>query len=291
MMSLDVFKSWFDEKFLVLLENKYAEFLQHSNNAEVKIILTHLMVIAKEGKRLRPYMAYVGYTTEGGEHAVFEFYAAIELLHLFCLIHDDVMDNTAMRHNVNTIHTLFDIPTAILIGDIVLSWSFECLLAMEEIEPYTIDDCKKEYNIMLSEVIHGQLLDVLAAKNTVINKDSIESIMELKSARYSFYRPLVLGILLAGGEDSLDFAKAYAVNLVLHFNFKTTFMILKKTRKMTNVHYLPGISTPTLKHLQKKSGNTQGILLRNTKKRPRTPLWSITKTQIRSGKTLWTILV
>lgn len=231
MMSLDEFKSWFDEKFLLLLENKCAEFVRYSNSTEIKIILTHLMSIAREGKRVRPYMAYVGYTTEGGEHSVFELYAAIELLHLFCLMHDDVIDSAVRRHGVSTLNTLFDNATAMLIGDALLSWSFEYLLAAEEMEPYTIDDCKREYTGMLTEVIHGQLLDVLAMKNKVATKDTIETIVQLKSAHYSFYRPLVLGMLLAGAEDSIDFAKAYAVNIGMAFQLQDDLRDMEEDEK------------------------------------------------------------
>src|SRR3569833_3086583 len=111
---------------------------------------------------MSPLMAYLGNTPEGGAHMPFELFASIELMHLFCLVHDDIIDNAATRHDFQTFHIAFDVPTAILIGDILLAWSFDCLRAVEEMEPYTADDCRKEYSTMLAEVIHGQMLDIVS---------------------------------------------------------------------------------------------------------------------------------
>jgi len=220
MMSLNEFKAWFDERFLAVIEEKIKEFLGYSSAVVMTTALSRITNFVQEGKRLRPYMAYLGYVTEGGEHTAFELFAAIELLHLFCLVHDDSMDNAATRHASQTFHTMFDVPTAILLGDMFLAWSFECLQAVEDTEPYTIDDCRKEYITMLKEVVHGQMLEMLSSKNNS-TKESIENTIRLKSAHYSFYRPLALGMLLAGADnEAIDFAKAFGVNLGTAFQLQ-----------------------------------------------------------------------
>ncbi|HTH93466.1 MAG TPA: polyprenyl synthetase family protein [Candidatus Paceibacterota bacterium] len=217
MMSFEEFKQWFDQQFFALLEEKGNEFASYSNEASIKDIVSYISVFAKGGKRLRPYMAYVGYVTEGGEHDLFELFASIELLHLFCLVHDDIMDNAFARHNTKTIHEKFDRSIAILAGDLLLAWSFECMQVVAEYEPYTSDDAMKEYNLLLKEVIHGQMLDVLPTSTTP-TKELLEKVIELKTARYSFYRPLALGMILAGGdEEALDFAKSFGVQIGIAF--------------------------------------------------------------------------
>ena len=53
--------------------------------------------------------------------------AAVELVHNFSLVHDDIMDNDDMRHSVQTVHKHYGMPLAILAGDILFSKAFELL--------------------------------------------------------------------------------------------------------------------------------------------------------------------
>ncbi len=230
MMTIKEFKQWFDEQFYSLLEIKIGGFAQHSDSDSVRKIVSYLATFAQGGKRFRPYMAYIGYTVEGGEEAVFPLYAAIELLHLFCLVHDDIMDNEAVRHGTLTVHrhietTYHDAEVgraiAILLGDLLLAWAYECLESVDMIEPYTIDEASQQFRIALSEVIHGQMLDVLSVMEKDRSKDMIEKSMILKSARYSFFHPLYIGMLLAGADEELkEFAEDYAVNLGMAFQLR-----------------------------------------------------------------------
>jgi geranylgeranyl pyrophosphate synthase len=221
MMTKEEFKIWFNEEFFAVVEEKSNEFVAYSNDASISAVMLHLSTFIQGGKRLRPYLAYVGYVTEGGEHDATMLFCAIEFLHLFCLVHDDIMDKALTRHEVTSIHEKFDISTAILVGDLLLAWAFECLQAVQEIEPYTIDDVIREFTIVLSEVIHGQMLDVRALKGQSQIQEYIEKKMQLKSAHYSFYRPICLGMLLAGADsEAMDFASAYAVSLGMAFQLK-----------------------------------------------------------------------
>jgi geranylgeranyl pyrophosphate synthase len=107
---------------------------------------------------------------------------------------------------------------ALLVGDLLLAWSIECLHDIEPIEPYTIDDAHTEYRTLLSEVIHGQLLDVVLSASDDAAKTVIERKMVLKSAHYSFFRPLYIGMVLAGADpDIRDFASEYASSLGMAF--------------------------------------------------------------------------
>lgn len=203
MMSLEEFQHWFNQRFFILLEEKGNDFISQGNNSSVQKIISHLYIFAENGRRFRPYLSYVGYVTEGGDHDIFPLLAAMELLHFFCLVHEDIMSNAIVRDEASTINNQFDISTAILIGDLLLAWAFECLHAVEEIEPYTIDDVIKEFGKLLSEIIHGQILDVLLVEN---------------SDDYSFSKPLVIGMLLAGADDDmLQFAHDYATPLGMAF--------------------------------------------------------------------------
>jgi len=218
MMDLKEFKKFFDEQFFALLEGKGKTFSSYSESKAVKEIIFHINTLAQEGKRFRPYMAYCGYITEGGEQDIFPLLAAIELLHFFCLVHDDVIDEAELRRGIATMNEKFGDDIAILAGDVLAAWAAECLNEIEMVEPYTVDDVRKEFAILLTEVIHGQMLDVLYSGEQPLSREMIEENMKLKSARYSFYHPLHCGMLLAGSDDDAkDFADGYGTNLGMAF--------------------------------------------------------------------------
>ena len=84
--------------------------------------------IRSGGKRLRPFMVVKGCELLGGDlKRALPAAGAVELVHNFTLVHDDIMDNDEMRHGVPTVHKHFGLPLAILGGDVLFSKSFELL--------------------------------------------------------------------------------------------------------------------------------------------------------------------
>jgi farnesyl diphosphate synthase len=90
------------------------------------------------GKRLRPFFVLEGAALFGLEpKAALDTAAAVELVHCYSLIHDDLpaMDNDDLRRGKPTVHKSFDEWTAILAGDALLTLAFEALLAKSESDP------------------------------------------------------------------------------------------------------------------------------------------------------------
>jgi geranylgeranyl diphosphate synthase type I len=81
------------------------------------------------GKRLRPAMLFLAAESvkKGSSFDLMPAALAVELIHSFTLIHDDIMDEDAERRGVPTVHTLWDGPTAILAGDVLHAQAFESL--------------------------------------------------------------------------------------------------------------------------------------------------------------------
>jgi geranylgeranyl diphosphate synthase, type I len=81
------------------------------------------------GKRLRPAMLFLAADSvkKGSAFDLMPAALAVELIHSFTLIHDDIMDRDAERRGVPTVHTLWDEPTAILAGDVLYARAFEFL--------------------------------------------------------------------------------------------------------------------------------------------------------------------
>ncbi len=83
-------------------------------------------LIVNGGKRLRPYMVIKSCQVLGGKtKEAMTAAGAIEMVHNFTLVHDDIMDNDEMRHGVPTTHKRFGIPIAILAGDVLFSKAFQ----------------------------------------------------------------------------------------------------------------------------------------------------------------------
>jgi geranylgeranyl diphosphate synthase type I len=87
---------------------------------------------AAGGKRLRPLLASIVSEAVGGNaNAAIPFGIAIEMVHNFTLVHDDVMDEDDTRRGIKTVHSTYGIPEAILAGDAMFARAFEIALECE----------------------------------------------------------------------------------------------------------------------------------------------------------------
>jgi geranylgeranyl diphosphate synthase type I len=174
------------------------------------------------GKRLRPAFAYWGWRAAGGSaskaDAIHTAGAAIELVHASALVHDDLMDDSATRRGRPTAHRQFASlrPTrsagrqtaefgemaAILLGDMLLSWSDE-LLGQSGFKPKALARGRVYFDRLRTEVVAGQYLDVLAQMNPHSTISDAMRIVRYKSAKYTVERPLQFGAALAKAKKPL----------------------------------------------------------------------------------------
>ncbi|MCH2440588.1 MAG: polyprenyl synthetase family protein [Candidatus Poseidoniia archaeon] len=112
------------------------------------------------GKRLRPVMALLVCEMVGGDSAkAVPYAAALETIHNFTLVHDDVMDDDNLRHGVTSAHAEFGVATAINAGDALFAYAFEMV---------TDSDCSQEMRVELvrhvastvREIAEGQQMDL-----------------------------------------------------------------------------------------------------------------------------------
>ena len=154
-------------------------------------------IIEGGGKRLRPMLVLLAVKAVGGKlSSAYNAAAAVELLHNFTLVHDDIMDNAEKRRNILTVHKKYDMSTAILAGDSLLSVAYE----------YLLKDCNGTAKKVLSaftkglvEVCEGQSLD----KEFEIRKSvSIEEYLEMieKKTAAMIEMCCTVGALLGGGD-------------------------------------------------------------------------------------------
>jgi len=120
------------------------------------------------GKRLRPILAIAAAeATQGNAAAVLPVACAIEMIHTYSLIHDDLpaMDNDILRRGQPTAHIQFDEATAILAGDALLTKAFEILSAPQEDQPTDYMSRLRIVHILSRAaghqgMIQGQMLDI-----------------------------------------------------------------------------------------------------------------------------------
>ncbi len=174
------------------------------------------------GKRLRPAFAYWGWRAAGGSadktEAILTAAAAVELVHASALVHDDVMDGSATRRghpaaqrNFSALlgadasplqADRFGVSAAILLGDLLLSWSDE-LLGRSGFKPKAIARGRVYFDRMRCEVVAGQYLDVLAQTTTRSSAAAAMRVVRYKAAKYTVERPLQFGAALAKAEKPL----------------------------------------------------------------------------------------
>ncbi|SIN29118.1 polyprenyl synthetase family protein [Micromonospora cremea] len=181
------------------------------------------------GKRIRPTFAYWGWRgAVGGTEPlppVLPALAALELLHTFALVHDDVMDSSATRRGRPTTHVAFAAQhvaaghrgdpgrfgeaVAVLVGDLCMVWA-DRLLAHATVSPARLLEVRRCYDQMRVETIAGQYLDVLGENDTANwSIDRALRVARYKTASYTVQRPLLYGACLAGVSADDPLAAAY----------------------------------------------------------------------------------
>ncbi|HEY0950401.1 polyprenyl synthetase family protein [Nocardioides sp.] len=185
------------------------------------------------GKRFRAAFCYWGHRAVAAEvadeEALVRACASLELLHASALVHDDLMDASDTRRGRPSTHRQLEAEhrssgwrgdpeqygaaAAILLGDLLLSWSDEllrrCGLPITQVAPAleVFDRCR-------AEVIAGQFLDVSVQARGRADVETAMTVLRYKSAKYSIERPLHIGAALAGaGPETMAELSAFGLPL------------------------------------------------------------------------------
>ena len=141
--------------------NKYLNSKLKGNPKKLYDAAGHLIV--NGGKRLRPYMVIRSCQILGGKSSTAMIAAsAVEMVHNFTLVHDDIMDNDEMRHGVPTVHKKFGMPIAILAGDVLFSKAFQ-IISESKLSPNATTHLISRLAKACVDVCEGQLLDIKMA--------------------------------------------------------------------------------------------------------------------------------
>lgn len=174
------------------------------------------------GKRIRPLFLFAAYEACGGEdfEAVLPLAAAIELVHTYSLVHDDLpcMDDDAERRGRPTVHVAFREDAAVLVGDALLTEAFRQVVLCTELDRARVGDVVallSDYAGYLG-MIGGQALDI-GLGGRVGDLDGVVEVHTLKTGRL-IWGSVRMGVMAAGSPPELAEAlDAYARDLGLAF--------------------------------------------------------------------------
>lgn len=175
--------------------------------AEVIDVITSLALAP--GKRVRPQCVEMGWRAAGGaagEMTPLRIGSAIELLHVSALLHDDIIDDAAMRRGVATAHRTseqnhrqhqwagearrYGEGVALLAGDVALALAD---VALGDVTAAT----SEQWRAVRLDVSMGQFLDHVATARRMRTAEVSEVVVQLKTAQYTIVRPLLLGAYAA----------------------------------------------------------------------------------------------
>ena len=159
------------------------------------------------GKRLRPMLMKETYTLFGGHSKVIEpFMAAIEMVHTYSLVHDDLpaMDNDEYRRGRKTTHVVYGEDMAILAGDALLNYAFETAVKAFVLEPEASLTIGNAIRVLgekagIYGMLGGQVIDVKETGHAV-SKDVLDTIYELKTGAL-IEASMMIGAILGGASQ------------------------------------------------------------------------------------------
>jgi geranylgeranyl diphosphate synthase type I len=166
------------------VEQRIDAALAKTGEARLRGAMGHLFLGG--GKRLRAVLpSLVAEAIGNHDDGLYDLGAAIEIIHNFTLVHDDIMDDDSIRRGRPAVHVEFDLPTAINAGDAMLAVAFEILAESATIEEHLFRPLVKTVGEMVRRVSEGQQMDMdFENSETVTESDYIEMISGKTAAMF-----------------------------------------------------------------------------------------------------------
>ncbi|HEY5623056.1 MAG TPA: farnesyl diphosphate synthase [Gammaproteobacteria bacterium] len=216
------------------VDSKLDEILSASGGAAPRLTAAMAYSVLGGGKRIRPLLAYASAEVfEVDERLVDPIAAAVELVHAYSLVHDDLpsMDNDDLRRGRATTHRKFDEATAILAGDALQALAFEVLT----MDAGLSSDPKSQILVVAqlatsigpSGMAGGQALDI-AAEGTQIDEQALENIHRRKTGELIRSSILMPSLLATTSEEARHELDEYGANIGLAFQIRDDLLEIEQ---------------------------------------------------------------
>jgi len=246
--------------------NKYLISKLNGNPKKLYDAAGHLIV--NGGKRLRPYMVIRScQILKGKTSNAMPAASAVEMVHNFTLVHDDIMDNDEMRHGVPTVHKKFGMPIAILAGDVLFSKAFQVITDSKLSTNATVQLVSRLAKACV-DVCEGQLLDVKMAEEKKIPTQAEYITMIGKKTAALFDVSCAMGAICATNKvKDISNLSSFGRNLGIAFQITDDLIGVmgdpKITKKPVGNDLREGKkSLPILMAIKLAKGNDKKIILK-----------------------------
>ena len=164
-----------------LVERRISDSLCASKHSRLSDAMMHL--IEGGGKRLRATLPWLVGKAVGDSHSgLLDVGAAIEIVHNFTLVHDDIMDDDDTRRGLNAVHIEYGLPTAINAGDAMLAIAFERLVGAKGLAHKDVGAMVNRLAWMVRRVSEGQQLDIEFEDRIAVSESDYFEMIEGKTA-------------------------------------------------------------------------------------------------------------
>ena len=220
------------DNLLEKFNNYLSSLLEYDDSPQHKVIDSMKYSLFSGGKRIRPMLTLLTYSEFSSEEDSFDkilpFAAAIEMIHTYSLIHDDLpaMDNDDFRREKPTNHKVYTEGIATLAGDGLLNMSMEILLRhIENLEDK--DDLKRAIRAMkyiynatgVNGMVGGQTIDI-DFKVADYNEDICENMYKLKTGALIKVSVVVGGIIAGVEADNITKLSKFGENIGLAYQYE-----------------------------------------------------------------------
>ena len=191
------------------VEKIVESYLPEESGTQHEIMEAMNYSVTAGGKRLRPLLMQETYRMFGGEGREVEpFMAAMEMIHTYSLVHDDLpaMDNDEYRRGKKTTHAVYGEAMGILAGDALLNYAFETATRAFELEPQNVN-IGKALRVLATKagiygMVGGQVVDVESEKNVEpMTREKLDFIYRMKTSAL-IEASMLVGAILAGATKS-----------------------------------------------------------------------------------------
>lgn len=217
------------------IEKIIKEYLPKEEGYQKTIMEAMNYSILAGGKRLRPMLMLETYRLFGGtSKTIYPFMAAIEMIHTYSLVHDDLpaMDNDEYRRGRKTTHIVYGEAMGILAGDALLNYAFETAAGAFQLEPE--NPAVGQAMLVLARkagiygMIGGQVVDV-ESEGTVIDKKKLDFI-HLHKTSALLESAMVIGAILAGAnKEEQNLVEKAAGKIGLAFQIQDDILDITST--------------------------------------------------------------
>lgn len=218
------------------IEHVLDKYLPEANGYQKQIMEAMTYSVTAGGKRLRPMLMQETYRMFGGEKEIVEpFMAALEMIHTYSLVHDDLpaMDNDEYRRGRKTTHVVYGEAMGILAGDALLNYAYETAVKAFAMEPEMALTIGRAMKILTEKagiygMVGGQVVDV-ASNGTNLSKEMLDFVYELKTGALIESAMMIGAVLANATEEEIQTVERIASDIGVAFQIQDDILDVTST--------------------------------------------------------------